>query len=305
MGDNELFISNISSTIGSPNPSIGQINPNQALGSSGNVTIRTPILQVSDRAGVSVGNYGRVGAAGTLTIDADVIKLNRSQITASATSGEGGNINLNLQKFVILRNQSKISTEAGGVGNGGDITIVSPVIVGLENSDITANAVRGNGGNIQITTQGIFGPKYRDQITNESDITASSEFGVSGTVDINNFGVDPSSGLVELPVNTTDPSQQIATGCVDTNGNSFIATGRGGIPQNPSQSMINYRTWSDIRDISAYRQNQPITAQIPQSTEKLVQATGWRRTPQGTIELVADNSPTQVQQLLACAEIYR
>lgn len=278
--------------------------PESPTGSTGVININTQQLTLRNQGSISVTHRG-VGDAGKLNIQADQVSLNAGSITATTASGQGGNVNLALTNTLLLRNQSQINVEAGGNGDGGNINIYAPVIVGLENSDIIANAVRGKGGNINITTQGIFGLKYRDQLTSESDITASSEFGLNGTVDINNFGVDPSSGLVELPVNTTDPSQQIATGCADTNGNSFIATGRGGIPQNPSQSMINYRTWSDIRDISVYRQNQPIKAPIPQPTERLVQATGWRRTPQGTIELVADNSPSQVQQQLACAGIYR
>ncbi|MHC5731332.1 MAG: filamentous hemagglutinin, partial [Nostoc sp.] len=123
-----------------------------------------------------------------------------------------------------------------------------------------ANAFNGNGGNINITTQGIFGLKYRDRLTRESDITASSQFGVSGTVQVNTIGIDPNSGLVELPANVTDPSQQIATGCAGSEGSSFVATGRGGIPKNPTEQVtrdvydgLPLRTWADIRDISAYR----------------------------------------------------
>jgi large exoprotein involved in heme utilization and adhesion len=35
----------------------------------------------------------------------------------------------------------------------------------------------GQGGNIQITTQGIFRLKFRDQLTSDSDMIASSQFG--------------------------------------------------------------------------------------------------------------------------------
>jgi filamentous hemagglutinin family protein len=302
---NNFFISNISSTVGSEYTSIQQLASYKAFGNSGNVTIRTPILKISNRAGVTVANYGIVGTAGTLTIDADSIQLNQGGIEASAASGEGGNINLNLQKLLLLRNQSQIAAEAGGIGNGGNITINSPVIVGLENSDIIANAVQGNGGNIDITTQGIFGLKYRNELTSENDITASSQFGVNGTVQINNISVDPNSGLVELPANLTDPSQQIATGCSANQGSSFVATGRGGVPQNPNQQVMSDRTWSDIRDISAYRQTGEVITQTPPSPEVLVQATSWRRNAEGKVELIAHKSSTQVQQPLTCAAVKR
>lgn len=144
---------------------------------------------------------------------------------------------------MLIRDRSQITATAGGSGDGGNININAPIVAGLENSDIIANAVKGRGGNIQIATQGIIGLQYCPQITAENDITASSEFGVSGTVQINHVGVDPNSGLLQLPTNVTDPSQQIASGCSTNQGSRFVATGRGGIPQNPSQDVTSDRTW--------------------------------------------------------------
>jgi filamentous hemagglutinin family protein len=277
--------------------------PEKPFGASGNVTINTPQLTVKDGALVSVRNEGS-GNGGTLQVNANSINLDtKGGITAATESGEGGNIVINLQDSLVMRGGSRINAETKGTGNGGNISIDAPVIVGLENSDIIANAVKGNGGNIDIKTQGIFGLEYRNQLTPESDITASSQFGVNGTVDINNFGTDPSSGLVELPENVTDPSQQIASGCSANQGSSFVATGRGGIPQNPSQEVRSDRTWSDIRDISTYRKNSAVTAQIPTNPKTLIQATSWHRNAEGKIELIADKSSTQVQQQLTCAAI--
>ncbi|MGM3307449.1 two-partner secretion domain-containing protein [Anabaena sp. WFMT] len=278
-------------------------------GDGGNIYINTPSLKINNQASVTVTNHG-IGDSGTININVGSVLLDRNAgITASTNSGEGGNISLKLENLLLMRNNSLIDTEAKGLGNGGNITINSPIIVGLENSDIVANAVQGNGGNINITTQGIFGLKYRNEITPENDITASSQFGVNGTVDINNFGVDPSSGLVELPANVTDSSQQIATGCSTNQGSSFVATGRGGIPHNPNQQVrsdiydgLRLRTWSDIRDISTYRSNRAVTAQLPKSSETFIQATSWHRNTQGKIQLIAD-SPAQVQQSLTCAAV--
>ncbi|MDJ0797396.1 MAG: hypothetical protein QNJ51_11295, partial [Calothrix sp. MO_167.B12] len=82
------------------------------------------------------------------------------------------------------------------------------------------------------------------------------------------------------------------TACADTRGSSFVATGRGGIPQNPNQDIKSDRTWYDIRDLSAYRQNQPVAAKVPKAAETLVEATSWQRNPDGKVELVADKSQT-------------
>ncbi|MEA5580044.1 S-layer family protein [Nodularia harveyana UHCC-0300] len=271
---------------------------------AGSVTINTPKLTVRNQGTVFAQNQ-ILGDAGTLTINADILHLdNGGSLSASTKVGEGGNINLQLRDRLLMRHDSLINAEAGGTGNGGNININAPVITGLENSDIIANAVEGNGGNIQITTQGIFGLEFNDELTPQSDITASSQFGVNGTVQIDNFGIDPNSGLVELPANLVDASQEIAAGCADTSGSSFVVTGRGGIPQNPTQDVRSDRTWSDVRDISAFQhKNSPVTAKISETPAPLVQATSWRLNAQGKIELVADKSIATTPQLLTCAAV--
>ncbi|MBD2493898.1 S-layer family protein [Nostoc sp. FACHB-280] len=276
---------------------------------AGNTIINAPIVNVSDGAMILVKNTGS-GTAGNLLINANALTLkNGGNILASTKAGEGGNINLQLRDLLLMRYGGFISAEAGGTGNGGNISINAPVIVGLENSDIIANAVEGKGGNISITTQGIIGLKFRDTLTPRkdltNDITASSAFNVNGTVAINNVGVDPNSGLVELPANVSDPSQQIASGCAANTGSSFVAIGRGGVPQNPTQEIRSDRTWADIRDISAFHTTKPAQTQISKSPETLVQATSWRRNDQGKIELIADKSSVNLAPSLTCAAVHK
>ncbi|MBD2492888.1 filamentous hemagglutinin N-terminal domain-containing protein [Nostoc sp. FACHB-280] len=271
-------------------------------GNSGDVHITTQQLRVADGGLVNVRNDG-TGNAGKVGIDANFVMLDtQGAIIATTKIGEGGNIAVSANTL-LMRHNSAINATSGSVGNGGNITINAPIILALENSDIVANAVKGRGGNIAITTHGIFGLKYSPQLTLESDITASSQLGVNGTVEVNTVGVDPNSGLVELPVNVSDPSQKITTGCADTYGSSFVATGKGGIPQNPTQELRSDRTWSDIRDISAFHTTKPVKAQTAKSPETLVQATSWRLNAQGKIELIAAKSPSQVQPSLTCTAV--
>ncbi|MEH2091314.1 S-layer family protein [Nostoc sp.] len=281
--------------------------PDKLTANAGNVSITTPNLTVTDGGTVSVTSQGS-GNGGSLNITANTIRLDRQgSIQAQTESGNGGNIALQVGKLLLLRDNSAIAATAGGNGDGGNININAPIIVGLKNSDIIANAIKGRGGNIQITTQGIFGLKFRNQLTPDSDITASSQFGLSGTVQVNTIGIDPNSGLVQLPVNVTDPSQQIATGCADSEGSRFVVTGRGGVPQNPNQDVtsdvydgLRLSTWSDVRDISEYRKTGEVRAQMPESSEVLLQATSWHRNTQGKIELIAAQ-PTHLQPYLTCA----
>ncbi len=218
---------------------------------------------------------------------------------------KGGDITLDVKDLLLLRRNSLVSATAGTAqagGNGGNITINAPFIIGVsgENSDITANAFRGNGGRITIDTNAIFGLQYRPQLTPFSDITASSQFGLSGTVAINTLNVDPNRGLVALPINLADPSQQISQDCrpgSKTSASSFVATGRGGIPlspEEPLESRAIVMKWVPLPEEAGEMRSQgdgeggeEIQNPKPKIQNSIVEAQGWIVDANGTIELVA------------------
>ena len=106
-----------------------------------------------------------------------------------------------------------------------------------QNNDIIANAKGGDGGNINITTEGIFGIEERSSIPENqtNDIDASSEFGLGGVVEITQPDVDPRQGLIELPENVVDPAALIAQNpCTMGVDSEFIITGRGSLPPSPN-----------------------------------------------------------------------
>jgi filamentous hemagglutinin family protein len=264
-------------------------------GDAGSLLINTPALRITDGAYITVKNDGP-GKAGDLKINGRSIFLNnQGAITASTASGNGGDIRLNLQDSLVIRQGSDISATAAGTGSGGNLSINTPIILGLENSDITASAFQGQGGKITLTTQGIFGLKYRDRLTPDNDITASSEFGVSGTVQVNTIGIDPNAGLTALPVDIIDPSQKIATGCAARSDSSFVATGRGGVPKNPMQVMESDRVWSDLRTIAdAKPESRIIGASMP------IEATALATNAQGEMELIAGGAIASPQIVATC-----
>lgn len=282
--------SSISSTLAYPTLAYAQAFglTGTPSGAAGSVTVNTPSLRLYNGGTITTSNEVS-GDAGTIHVIADSIRLNQgASIVAFTSNGAGGNINIQAQNL-ILQHGSLISATAGGLGEGGNVSIQSPIIGGFENSDITANAINGRGGNVDITTQGLFGLKYRSQLTPDSDITASSQYGINGTVQVNSFGVNPNAGLVQLPTNTIDPNQKVVQGCKASRGNSFVITGRGGIPENPMQQVNGDRTWADLRDFSKHRPSTG-TTQPPTSTP-LIEATTWRRNPvTGNVELIAEHS---------------
>jgi filamentous hemagglutinin family protein len=301
-----------------------------AIGKGGAIAITTNHLTVEKGAEIAVSGLNPNGAskgAGNLQIQANSITLrDRARLNAETSSGNGGDIKLQVQGWALLRRGSTISATAGTAqvgGNGGNITIRAPFIIGVpqENSDITANAFTGRGGNITITTNGIYGLKFQPKLTPLSDITASSEFGLNGTVTIDILDIDPNRGLVALPTNLTDPSQQIAQTCVPPIGktaSSFVVTGRGGIPVSPDEpleSQVSIMTrWVRLpeetvggsrgervrgRDESGMMRRWDDAQHTPSpppthisthtlSPIPLVEATGWIVHPNGQVELVAE-----------------
>ena len=265
---------------------------------AGDITINTSELTLSgdpdtQDATIRVTNEG-FGDGGTLVIKADTIKLNYgASITSSTFSGEGGDITLDIKNSLRLRNGSTITAEADNDGDGGNITIESGVVALIEGSLINANANRGNGGNISITTQRLFG---RDRA-----ITASSEFGVDGEISINNADT-PANGLIELPTELRDRTQEIAKGCRWTDTSSFYITGRGGIPQDPSAMVRGGQILSDVRDISDLSIVRAIPETFDSKPEKtkapIVEANAWIINEQGNVELVAVVNSSQALDFL-------
>ncbi len=267
--------------------------PEKVTGNTGNIFLYTPQLTVSQGAQISV-RHDDVGNAGRIEIHANVVHLNQNgRLTATTVLGEGGDVRI-YSDALLLRGGSRVITTAGGTGNGGNITIDSPIIVGLENSDIIANAVKGRGGSIKITTQSLLGLKYRDRLTAENDITASSEFGINGNVQVNTIGINPANALNALPIDLVDSSRQIADRCGNVKGGSLVATGRGGIPRSPIQIRRTDRPWNDLRlnSLQASAIVPPIIAQPIAETrdQPIVEASAIEVDETGAIVLVSPQS---------------
>lgn len=290
---NRRFISQIDASGGN----IFELPLPNATGNAGSINLNVGELIIRDGARVSVRAVGTANA-GNLTVVADGIFLdNQGIINASTDSGAGGNINLQAHN-ILLRRGSSISTNTNNTQSG-NITINTDTLVAVpqENSDITANAQKGSGGRISITAQGIFGTEFRDKLTPESDITATSDLGpeFNGIVQIDIQGIDPNQGLSELPITLTDSSNQIAQSCSSqAKNNSFVVTGRGGLPPTPSEALNPTSGWIDWRlsgetgEVSNYQS--PIPNPQSQISNPLVEATGWVIEPDGKVRLVAETS---------------
>ncbi|MEH1917932.1 two-partner secretion domain-containing protein [Nostoc sp.] len=291
-----------------------------AQGNAGNVRINAKdavtvsgTSHIGANSGLFVSSTGS-GITGDIEINSPKITLdNQGKLNAESASGNGGNINVN-SDLLLLRRNSQISTNAGTEklgGNGGNININSKFIVAVpnENSDISANAFTGIGGRVDITTNGIFGILPQKSPTENSDITASSELGVSGEVTINSPDTDPSRGLIQLPSNLVDASQQIAQGCTPRgrqNASRFIATGRGGLPLNPNEPLRGRAVitgWVDLPEQATAIADKLSTASMTKSTEPIVEAQGWIVDANGNIMLVAQSvQSSSIPSAISCSQ---
>ncbi|MFB2839700.1 filamentous hemagglutinin N-terminal domain-containing protein [Floridanema evergladense] len=275
-----------------------------SIGRGGNLTIETNQLILRDGGRVSIRSRG-TGNAGNLIIEANSILMNNDAgLEGTSASGEGGNFTVR-SRIIQMRNNSFISATAGtegGAGNGGNININTDTLVALNNSDITANSVASQGGKVTINAQGIFGFQYRLELTPNSDITATGGTpALSGTVQVNTPDVGTTNALVQLPENFTDISDGIVAGCSASQGNSFVITGRGGLPEDPNQTLRGSTVWRDLRafgepgrretevqrdgDTEKHSRIQNPSSQFP------VEATGWVKNADGQVQLVTQSPP--------------
>jgi filamentous hemagglutinin family protein len=266
-------------------------------GDAGNIIINTKgDLELTDKSAIISTNFGR-GKTGDISLSSDRITLNSGIIEAQSFGGKGGNIQLTTSDLLLLRNSSNIFTNSGSTeknGNGGNITINSPLIIALPgDNNISADATGGNGGKIDITSQGLFGIKYRPKgqeslFTN--DITSSSTFGQSGVIDIKTPGTDPGKDSIQLPNVPVDASNQIAQACGASRENKFIVAGRGGIPANANDPLTSDVVWQDARGTNS----QPTASSATTDPTKLAPpATGLVFDGKGKATLIAAGTEGQ------------
>jgi filamentous hemagglutinin family protein len=234
-----------------------------AIGSAGSVEVRAAQIAITDggaiassTAGTGAGGDVQVvagsdivlsgtgpqitaqstgsGDAGAISILASRLFLNEgAAISTAAHTANGGNISLSVTDLLYLAD-SEITTSVRGVtstGNGGNITIDAGLAV-LDRSEIIAQAQAGNGGNIMIDAGAYVA-------STDSTVSASSQKGISGTVEIN--GITPLNGsLAVLSSELHNPAALTRDSCAERSSrpqSGLVAAGRGGLPLDPDASL--------------------------------------------------------------------
>ncbi len=264
-------------------------------GDGGEISLTSESLNINNSGEITTSSTG-AGQAGNIKLNSPDISLNQGLITATSEQTGGGDIGITTD-FIRLNDNSLISTSVtDSTGGGGNIDINSNILIAANNSDIRANAKFGPGGNINITTEIIL-------ISPSSDIDASSEFGLDGVVRINDPNSQKQFVLTELPDTIGDSTRLITASCPVDKNNVMAIVGKGGLSENPQQSLRGQSVWQDLRLSSLSEQNQVgknnstsiITVGKNNQNSSIVEAKGWVINDRGNVELLtyATNAANQ------------
>jgi hypothetical protein len=199
-----------------------------------NVIVASDIV-LPDRGPQITARSTGSGDAGSITVSAVRLLMNNGaaiSTEAETSTASGGNITLHVRDLLYLVSSEITTSVKGETGNGGNITI-DPQLVILNHSRIVAEAIEGHGGNITITA----GEFLR---SSDSVISASSELGISGTIEINGPRVDVNGALVVLSSELRGRAAVLREACAargDRPISSLVEAGRGGLPQDPEATL--------------------------------------------------------------------
>ncbi|NER81776.1 MAG: filamentous hemagglutinin N-terminal domain-containing protein, partial [Leptolyngbya sp. SIO1D8] len=300
---------------------ISALNTLSPLANGGNILVQADeSLNLQNQSGIlaTAGPVGNIGGGGIVNLNSPNITVsNQSFISASSFAGGGGNVFIQADNFLLLRNNSLVSASAGllgsGGGGGGNVNINAPFIVGVlsENSDIIANAVAGDGGLVTISALDIIGLEFQDELTPFSDITASSTGGgAAGVTEFNSLtDINVEEGLGALPVDLTDPTALISQQCTlqaSESASEFTVVGRGGLPPDPSQPGATDRFLEDLGtvpvdsddDSTATPETSSSDDRTPQTPLITIrEAQSWVQDADGRVYLISASTDQRVATL--------
>ena len=291
-----------------------------AKGDSGGIEVTTTNLDLTSGARIEANTLGR-GDSGVVRVNSKTIAIDTGEIEGLPSGifsqvkpdavGNSGGVEVTTTDLT-LTNGGRIASNTRGIGNAGGVDIISAeafdnanggnlnidarfiIASPLENNDIIASAAEGRGGEILVEAVLLFGieerPLSNPRSNSTNDISASSNFGLDGTVEIDTLEVNPNRDLLQLPERAI--ATRIVLAC-DSSGDrqqsEFVIKGSGGLPPNPEAPLD-----SDVLAVDWISrqpgQNLKIGSSDPATT--IVEARGWMVNQNNEIVLVANNAPT-------------
>ncbi|MDY6993119.1 MAG: hypothetical protein SVR94_11020, partial [Pseudomonadota bacterium] len=232
------------------------INPSRILsetlsaGTGGEVEINAQQIKLEAGGGISASTHGE-SQGGNLALTSNTLLVTQGTISAESLNnggGSAGSITITTKDNIRLQNQGRISTQTDGAsggnisittagllhltdseittsvrahqGHGGNI-MLNPLFIVLDDSNIIAQAVEGDGGNMNIETNNIYVfpsdifPQTDHQERLDEAVNASSQLGIDGVITVNSPDINIGETLVILSSTLIDASDQLRK-CIAT-----------------------------------------------------------------------------------------
>ena len=224
-GSIDIVADGLVSIRGSSNGRFSEIRADTLDGPAGDIRLHAGSLELSDGAAITASSVGSA-PGGSITVAAEEnLLLTDAVIGASSRDADsGGSIRLDAAGLINL-SRSRVYTDAGrGSGSGGDIAIGlgeeigPPRLFALQDSDVTATAQKGVGGNIDIRADILLQSA-------DSSFDASSARNISGSVDVAAPVAQVAGQLDPLPASFLDVRALLLAHCAlrhAAGGSSFV-----------------------------------------------------------------------------------
>jgi filamentous hemagglutinin family protein len=216
----------------------------QARGRSGNITLSSDSLDLTDASSITTESNGR-GRAGNILIDTSgQIQLTNSNLLTSANRSAGGAITINAEKIRLLGNSNvRTDVRIGGEDAGSIVLNSRNYVLALDDSDILAFANQ-QGGEITLNSPELFAENYSPappgtertlDRNNQVDINANAQ--QPGNITIPDTS-SVANSLTDLPDNSLNRDRLLANSCLNRTQQPgrFTITGTDGLPQRPGNA---------------------------------------------------------------------
>ena len=208
-GDAGLVTLDTTEQISFINSNIGSVVLEGGMGNAGSVRVNAPSITVSDNSLLSSATRGE-GNAGEVSLDgSNQITINDSTVSSDVEArgiGNAGNVNVISPQITVTN--SSLSSDTAGVGDAGEVDLAATTEITISGSDIFSNV--SNTGMGQAGTVSVKAP----------DITINEESRLSSvTLGRGNAGEVSLEATNEIIVNNSTVASGVLAGAIGNAGN--------------------------------------------------------------------------------------
>jgi filamentous hemagglutinin family protein len=262
------------------------------VGSAGRIDIVADAIVLDTGSRIDAASRSG-GVEGNINLQAGEIQLRRGSRISTDASTNGGNINIVSDILLAFPYENSDITANATTNQGGQVRLNVPNIFGL--AAISRDRLQQELGLSDAEFATLEEPA---SLLSSNDIAAISQGNPSlqGLIAFETSGINPAQALVELPQSVVDPAALIASNLCNPNQgqlSQFFILGRGGLPPTPdtllSENDVRVE-WSKIQPFQSSIFSVISHQSLGESPVAPRPAGGWTIDDLGKVTLVPDNS---------------